>query len=40
MAGAEAGDAAAAAELADAMSGMLEFGTAGLRGASAGGRTG
>ena len=34
---AEAGDAAAAEELADAMSGMLEFGTAGLRGRLGGG---
>ncbi|HHV22494.1 MAG TPA: phospho-sugar mutase [Propionibacterium sp.] len=32
IAGAEAGDAAAGAELTDAFSGMLEFGTAGLRG--------
>ena len=37
VAAAEAGDAAAAAELADAMSGMLEFGTAGLRGRLGGG---
>ena len=34
---AEAGEAAAAEELADAMSGMLEFGTAGLRGRLGGG---
>ena len=34
---AEAGDEAAAAELADAMAGMLEFGTAGLRGRLGGG---
>ena len=34
---ADAGDAAAASELADAMSGMLEFGTAGLRGRLGGG---
>jgi phosphomannomutase len=34
---AEAGDEAAATELADAMSGMLEFGTAGLRGHLGGG---
>ena len=34
---AEAGDATAAEELADAMSGMLEFGTAGLRGRLGGG---
>jgi phosphomannomutase len=34
---AEAGDPAAADELADAMSGMLEFGTAGLRGRLGGG---
>ncbi len=33
----EAGDEAAAEELADAMSGMLEFGTAGLRGRLGGG---
>ena len=34
---AEAGDDAAATELADAMSGLLEFGTAGLRGRLGGG---
>ena len=34
---AEAGDEAAVAELADAMAGMLEFGTAGLRGRLGGG---
>ncbi len=34
---AESGDAAAGAELADAMAGMLEFGTAGLRGKLGGG---
>jgi phosphomannomutase len=34
---AQAGDASAATELADAMSGMLEFGTAGLRGRLGGG---
>ena len=34
---AEAGDPVAAAELADAMAGMLEFGTAGLRGKLGGG---
>jgi phosphomannomutase len=34
---AESGDARAATELADAMSGMLEFGTAGLRGRLGGG---
>ena len=34
---AESGDEAAAAELADAMAGMLEFGTAGLRGRLGGG---
>ena len=37
---AEAGDSAAAAELADAMAGMLEFGTAGLRGKLGGATTG
>ena len=36
-AAAEAGDEAAVAELADAMAGMLEFGTAGLRGRLGGG---
>ena len=36
-AAAEAGDEAAATELADAMAGMLEFGTAGLRGHLGGG---
>ena len=36
-AAAEAGDEAAATELADAMSGLLEFGTAGLRGRLGGG---
>ena len=36
-AAAESGDAAAAEELADAMAGMLEFGTAGLRGKLGGG---
>ena len=34
---AESGDADAGAELADAMAGMLEFGTAGLRGKLGGG---
>ncbi len=37
VARAESGDDAAATELADAMSGMLEFGTAGLRGRLGGG---
>ena len=36
-AAAESGDEAAATQLADAMSGMLEFGTAGLRGRLGGG---
>jgi phosphomannomutase len=36
-AAAESGDADAAIELADAMAGMLEFGTAGLRGRLGGG---
>jgi phosphomannomutase len=37
---AEGGDEGAATELADAMAGMLEFGTAGLRGKLGGGPTG
>jgi len=40
VAQADSGDAAAVEGLADRFSGMLEFGTAGLRGALGGARTG